>query len=655
MFLSKHQQFAYSLINLAKLTCFSSFVTMCGIAGIHHFNNKSLDFKLPLQKAAQNLNKRGPDHTGFYYSEKVSFAHARLSIIDTSNAANQPFTDKSGRYTLVFNGEVFNFKSLKKELENKGITFSTESDTEVLLYLFIEEKIACLNKLNGFFSFAFHDNKTQETFIVRDRFGVKPLVYFLDEEKIIFGSEIKAILPFGIKKEISEDALHFYFQLNYIPHPLTIFKGINKLEPGQYIFISKDNKVTIDNYYKLEYSNNSVKFNDYSKAKNYFRDLLTDAVNKRLIADVPLGCFLSGGIDSSVITALAAKEVKNLRTFSIGFKDEPFFDETRFAELVAKKHNTNHTVFSLTTNELYESLHSALSYMDEPFADSSALAVNILSEYTAKKVTAILSGDGADELFAGYNKHKAEYTILQNSWKNSLIKTAHPVLKTLPQSRNSSTGNFFRKVNKYAEGLRMTSSNRYWRWASYCNEEDVDSLLKNKTFVNYKKLKSGFINPESKDLNNFLLKDVNLVLPNDMLTKVDWMSMNNSLEVRTPFLDYRVVEFAFSIPASFKIDAKSQKKILKDTFSDELPHELLHRNKQGFEVPLLKWFKGDLKSWIENDLLSKKFVEEQNIFNYSEIKTILKQLNSASPGDSVARVWALIVFQNWYKNYFINA
>jgi asparagine synthase (glutamine-hydrolysing) len=293
--------------------------------------------------------------------------------------------------------------------------------------------------------------------------------------------------------------------------------------------------------------------------------------------------------------------------------------------------------------------------MDEPFADSSALAVNILSEYTAKKVTAILSGDGADELFAGYNKHKAEFTILQNSWKNSLIKTAQPILKTLPQSRNGSTGNFFRKVNKYAEGLRMTSSDRYWRWASYCNEEEVNSLLINKSVVNYKKLKSSFINPDSKDLNNFLLKDVNLVLPNDMLTKVDWMSMNNSLEVRTPFLDYRVVEFAFSIPASFKIDAKSQKKILKDTFSDILPNELLHRNKQGFEVPLLKWFKGDLKNWIENDLLSKKFVEEQNIFNYSEINNILKQLNSASPGDSVARVWALIVFQNWYKNYFINA
>lgn len=628
---------------------------MCGIAGIHHFTKKSLDYKIALQSAAQKLEKRGPDFTGFYYNNCVSFAHTRLSIIDTSAGANQPFTDITGRYTIVFNGEIFNFKVLKKELEQTGITFLTESDTEVLLYLFIKEKTACLNKLNGFFSFAFFDSHTCETFIVRDRFGIKPLVYFLDDEKLIFASEIKAILSFGVKKEICQDAMLFYFQLNYIPHPLTIFKEIKKLEPGSYIYISKENKVIIEKYFSTDYSSNSVKFSDYSKAKNYFRDLLTDAVSKRLIADVPLGCFLSGGIDSSVITALAAKEVNNLQTFSIGFKDEPFFDETHYAELVAKKHNTNHTVFSLTTKELYESLHNALSYMDEPFADSSALAVNILSQLTSKKVKTILSGDGADELFAGYNKHKAEFTILQNSWKNSLIKTAHPVLKTLPQSRNSNAGNFFRKVNKYAEGLRMSSSNRYWRWASYCNEEQANLLLKNNTPQKYKQIKNNFILPESNDLNNFLLKDMNLVLPNDMLTKVDWMSMNNSLEVRTPFLDYRVVEFAFSIPANFKIDSKNQKKILKDTFEDLLPHELLHRKKQGFEVPLLKWFKGELKSWIENDLLSKKFIEEQNLFNYSEINSLLKQLNSVSPGDSVARVWALIVFQNWYKNYFINA
>ena len=370
------------------------------------------------------------------------------------------------------------------------------------------------------------------------------------------------------------------------------------------------------------------------------------------MADVPIGSFLSGGIDSSVIVALASKHTSNLNTFSIGYKDEPLFDETHFAKLVADKYKTNHTVFELTNDDLYNQLDKVLDYTDEPFADSSGLAVNILSMHTRKKATVALSGDGADEIFSGYNKHMAEFLARQKSLKNSMVKLGQPLWKALPKSRNSKVGNLNRQLLRFSEGISKGNQERYWDWAGILKDEQAHEYLKNDptSFKNKKqKILSKHLN--SSDYNGVLYQDVQQVLVGDMLTKVDMNSMNNSLEVRVPFLDHRVVEFAFQIPSSFKIQQGIKKKILQETFRPDLPEDLFKRPKHGFEVPLLKWFKGDLSDEIKNNYLNKDFIESQGIFNWRNIELLLKKLNSSNPEDSAATTWALVVFQHWWKKW----
>lgn len=392
---------------------------MCGIAGVYAFKEAGKENFSLLNNAIETLAKRGPDSKGTFLEKNVALGHTRLSIIDTSNAAAQPFTDDSGRYTIIFNGEFYNYKEHRQQLIKKGIPFRSTSDTEVLLQLFIEEGPACLEKVNGFFAFAVYDKEKDELFIARDRFGIKPLIVYADEDKLLFASEMKAMIALGIQKVIDEVSLYTYLQLNYIPPQHSIFKQVWKLESGHYLLVNK-NGTDKKQYYSI--NQNPVNLS-YEAAQKKLKELLEASVQRRLVADVPLGAFLSGGIDSSIITALAAKHTKNLNTFSIGYKDEPLFDETQYAALVAKKYKTNHTVFSLSNDDLYANLNEVLDYIDEPFADSSALAVHILSMHTRKHVTVSLSGDGADEIFSGYNKHMAEFKARQKGVLAMLLKT----------------------------------------------------------------------------------------------------------------------------------------------------------------------------------------------------------------------------------------
>jgi asparagine synthase (glutamine-hydrolysing) len=628
---------------------------MCGIAGILTFDDAGKKHLPEIKTATRSLTKRGPDGEGFYFHNNVALGHRRLSIIDTSNAASQPFTDNSGRYTIVFNGEIFNYKTLRIQLENNGIYFKSTGDTEVLLYLFINYKEKCLEQLDGEFTFGIYDNLNEELFLARDRFGIKPLYYYQDEHKFVFASEIKALLKFEIPKTIDNASLQLYLHLNYIPAPYSIFKDVFKFNSGTYLYINKNKTTSKHTYYSLT---NSYKNNVHSSPKNYetaqkeLKHLLEQSVIQRMIADVPLGTFLSGGIDSSIITAIAAQHTKYLNTFSIGYADEPLFDETKYAQLVSKKYNTNHTVFKLSNVDLFANLYDVLDYMDEPFADSSALAVSILSMYTKKHVTVALSGDGADELFAGYNKHAAHLKASNGGVKSSIVKSLHPLLKQLPKSRNSKIANTIRQLNKFSEGASMNEKERYWRWAGFTTDKQVKNLLL-KTSIDFEERKKGILTNITDDLNSLLLTDMQLVLENDMLVKVDRMSMSRSLEVRVPFLDHKIVDFAFTLPANYKIDLLQQKKLLKDAFKTYLPKDLYYRKKQGFEVPLLKWFQTDLKSLITNDLLSDSFIKEQGIFNTDAIKNIKAQLFSNNPNDAVAQVWALIVFQHWWKKYFL--
>ncbi|MBL0309083.1 MAG: asparagine synthase (glutamine-hydrolyzing) [Bacteroidetes bacterium] len=632
---------------------------MCGIVG---YFSKQLNHSLEdsLKRSVQTLSQRGPDlQQTEMLSPQVGFAHARLSIIDPSEVANQPMKDKSGRYTIIFNGEIFNFRELKQEFLSH-LELHSASDTEVLLYLYIGMGKDCLQHLNGFFAFAIFDQQSGEIFLARDRYGIKPLHIYSDEQILVFASEVKAIYKFPVKKELDYNTLALYLQLNYVPGDSSMLIGIKKLKPAHFAIVNAEGGYSEQSYYTIPYQPGKIVSGEhlnYDKAKDKLKALIEKAVERRLVSDVPLGTFLSGGIDSSIITACAAKHVANLNTFSIGYKDEPYFDETKYARLVAEKYKTNHTVFSISNDEMFENIFSVLDYLDEPFADSSSIAVYILSKHTRNKVTVALSGDGGDELFAGYNKHRAELRARQNTLSNAILRNSLPILTMLPKSRHGKMMNLFRQLERYSEGLQLKPNERYWRWCSFQTQDQALRLLKSHTAINDQELENRRklatdVVTDSGDLNDILFADTQMVLPNDMLAKVDYMSMANSLEVRVPLLDFTVMNYAFSLPVSFKINSKVGKRILKDAFRNELPDELFHRPKHGFEVPLLKWMRGGLRPLIDKELLGKAFVEGQGIFNYEEVESQKKKLFSNNPGDAHAIIWGLLVFQYWYKKYF---
>lgn len=642
------------------VTCGFNIVSMCGITGIYAFNLVGKFNKIHVTAATMSLEKRGPDFQDIYTDEWAALGHRRLSIIDTRSVAHQPMWDESGRYCIVFNGEIFNFQSLRNELVSRGWSFRSLSDTEVLLKLYIQEREQCLPKLNGFFSFCIYDKQEQSFFAARDRYGIKPLLYLFDEYKFIFSSEMKSILQYGIEKEIDYSSLFTYLHLNYIPAPDTIFTNVKKLLPGHFLKV-QDQKLTIRKWYEIPFDEEQNENNpiSYREATSAFANLLEKSVKRRLIADVPLGTFLSGGIDSSVITGLASRHKSDLHTFSIGFRDEKFFDETDYARLVARHFRTEHTVFSLSNDDLYAHVHSILDYLDEPFADSSAINVYILSRETRKHATVALSGDGADELLAGYNKHAAFNRLIRPGARENLVTAALPLWNALPASRGGALSNRIRQLRRFAEGARLGPGQRYWRWAGYSSEPELMKMLSAGSIGKldaevYQRRKQGWTDriPEKHSINHILRADMDLVLPNDMLTKVDMMSMARGLEVRVPFLDYKVVDFVFSLPSEFKINGQIRKRILQDAFRDMLPPQLYNRPKKGFEVPLLKWFRKEMRSMIMDDLLSRKQIEEQGIFNYNEIEKLRRRLFSSSPGDIHARIWGLIVFQWWWKKYF---
>ena len=603
---------------------------MCGIAGIYSFTEQGKDWHSFLSKANQKLALRGPDGGRVEFYDHVGLAHRRLSIIDVSDAGFQPMKEDTGRYYLTFNGEIYNYKELKQPLVDEGFSFNSSTDFEMLLHLYHREGKDFLQKLNGFFAFAIFDKVENKLLIARDRVGIKPLLCYHDENSFVFASEMKALLEFPIKREIDFESLHQYFQLNYIPDNHTILKNVFKLNPGEFIEI-KDNVINRGNYYQIprDESNNGEFLGGFEQQQSKLRELVEDSVKLRLMSDVPLGAFLSGGIDSSIVVSQASKFTDQLNTFSIGFQDNEFYDETPYANLVAKKFNTNHTVFSLSNNDLYENLNDVLDYLDEPFADSSALLVHILSEQTRKHVTVTLSGDGGDEMFAGYNKHRADWTARKGGFKVNAVKSLNPVWNALPKSRHSKLGNKVRQLYRFSQGMKLSTAERYWRWCLLMPDDELKELIR--ISVNAKEIKSRkkhwtkFLQNGKGNLNDSLYADMHLVLPGDMLRKVDSMSMGNSLEVRVPLLDHRIVEFAFKLPVGSKIDKRLNKKILLEAFKTELPAELYNRPKRGFEVPLLQWFKTDLYSKIFDDWLSEQWIREQGIFNIEYIQTLKKK------------------------------
>lgn len=618
---------------------------MCGIIGLKLFNETAKDFHLnAVENGLEKQRHRGPDAKGIFQGENVVLGHNRLSIIDKKSRSNQPMTDESKRYQLVFNGEIYNYPELKNNLLKIGYTFKTSSDTEVLLYFLIEYGVEKIEQLNGCFAFAFYDTIEDELIIARDKLGINPLLFGLTDEGIYFASEMWFFSAFDEFKTLNQQALNEYFQFSYIAAPNTIIKNVQKLLPGHYLKV-KGKFYDIKKYWSVD--KNKIELpNTEDKLVKETKSIIEDAVIKRLVADVPIGTFLSGGIDSSIVSAIAADFKDNLNTFSVGFLDNPYKDESKYAQEVAKHIGSLHHPIMLSSKDVMNELPDVLNAMDEPFGDSSAIAMYFLAQKTKEHVTVSLSGDGADELFGGYNKHIA---YLQSKNVNRFQKVALKAISKLGKGhRRSKYGEILRKINKFNDLSALSETEKYWFLASFVNENDQQQLLNG-----FKTREEGVFKQKSPSIDDFLILDQQFILQGDMLKKVDLMSMRHSLEVRTPFLDENVVEFANNLPTNYKTDGKTGKIILRKSFQDMLPESVFNRSKQGFEVPLKYWL---LESWgniIQEKWFNEEYIVEQDIFNAKFVEKLKRQFFDKDPNDYTTLIWLYIVFQHWYSKWMI--
>jgi asparagine synthase (glutamine-hydrolysing) len=630
---------------------------MCSISGTIHFGNFApLEAHEQTRRSLSNSKHRGPDHSAVVPLACGALGHNRLSIIDLSEAANQPFTDPTGRYFLVLNGEIFNYKELRNELSAKGIEFRTKSDTEVLLQMLIAYGEKALDKLNGFFAFAFFDSQKNNWIIARDRFGEKPLFFHKDENRLCFASELRALMQFDLPKQIDTTSLSLLLQLSYIPAPYTIISKVYKLMPGHVIVINEvegKSIVEINKWYNAPKKEQAV--HDKEQVIVKFRQLLDKAVERRLNSDVGVGCFLSGGVDSSIIALTAKKYALDLHTFSLGFKETAYLDETKYAQEVAKHIGTKHETFLVDTAAFTDEITNVLEAMDEPFGDSSAIAMWLLSKHAKQNIKVALSGDGADELLGGYNKHWALLKSSQKSIFNDFIPKLGPFTDLFPAGRNNPLSNTLRQIKRYNKGLEKTFRGRYIYWSSFAEGTYHEDLLKELNVADKGMRIISFVSDvRMSDINTVLLADQSLALANDMLVKVDTMSMAHALEVRPPFLDHTVVEYINSLDSSHKIKNGARKILLKECYQTDLPASVFNRPKKGFEIPLSKMLRNELKPLVL-ELLSESNMALSGLFKLDVVSEVLNDFYKLRRDTHTSLIYSLLVFQWWYKETFQKA
>lgn len=626
---------------------------MCGIAGKYNFLTGEPVSPELVKSMCDRIAYRGPDDSGVYTEGSVGLGHRRLSIIDLSELGHQPMSSEDGMIWITYNGEIYNFLSLRKDLINKGYQFKSKTDTEVIIYLYREYGEECLEYLRGMFAFAIWDIEKSKMFLARDRIGKKPLFYYFDGKRLIFASEIKSILEDPIvSKEINYESFYDYFKYLYVPAPRTIYNNIFKLEPGHYLVCSKSGLKKRE-YWDISFKENH--HNDVNTASAKLYDVLNESVKLRMISDVPLGAFLSGGIDSSgVVGLMSGQQEGKVTTCSIGFDSEDF-DEIQYARVIAELFDTNHNEFTVKQN-VEEILPNLAYYFDEPFADSSAVPTYYVSKLARQKVTVALSGDGGDENFAGYEKYYID--DIENRIRGriplSIRRTLLPLLKRAfmpwrhPLLRRGST-----LLNT------LTYGPDYGFYLT--NTEFNDDLWKN-IIRDEVKYKIGDYDPyditrhyyHKADTDNHLSKilytDLKTYLPGDILVKVDRMSMANSLEVRAPILDHNVIEFAANLPPVLKYNRGEKKYILKKTFNKILPKEIMYRKKMGFSVPLADWFRKDInsfsyKSFFSRDAGLTQFFDKDKLLN-------IWNLHQSGLRDYATTLWSLLMFELWYKQCF---
>jgi asparagine synthase (glutamine-hydrolysing) len=633
---------------------------MCGICGIVDISGKPIQENI-IRQMCQAMVHRGPDDEGIYikhqspvtsYQSKpsVGLGHRRLSIIDLSPAGHQPMSNEDGTVWIVLNGEIYNYLELAKDLKEKGHNFKSNTDTEVVIHLYEEYGEECVKILRGMFAFAIWDERKQTLMLGRDRPGKKPLLYFYKNGIFCFSSEFSSLLASElIDKEIDPKAIHYYLTFGYIPAPMTIYKDVYKLSPA-HILILKNGEINIKQYWSLDYTK-KIKISEEDAADEILR-LLKEAVKIRMYSDVPLGAFLSGGIDSSTVVALMSQLTgKQVKTFSIGFEEEDY-SELKFARSIASSFNTEHHEFIVKPKAL-EVLPILVERYGEPYADSSAIPTYYVSQQTKQHVTVALNGDGGDELFAGYERYEA--VLLSETYQRFLGSSViQRFANLLPDSVDPK--NPLRRVRRFIDGAALPLDQRYLRWVGIFDEKlkmyiYTDEFMKEVSGSTPVKAISKFLNGTNglNLLDRLLLTDTMTYLPNDLLVKVDITSMANSLECRSPFLDHKLVEFTASLPPDFKLKRFVKKNILKKAVKNIIPGDNIHRRKMGFGVPVGVWFRRELKGLLEGTLLSPNSLK-RGYFKSDAIKNMV-YLHTSAQKDYGFHLWALLMLELWHQRF----
>lgn len=628
---------------------------MCGIAGKISLTEKEISTH-EVETMNDAIRHRGPDDGGAYVSpdRRVGLGHRRLSIIDLSPLGHQPMRYLD-RYEIVFNGEIYNFQEKRAMLEKEGYTFASHSDTEVILALFDKYREGCLDHLRGMFAFAIYDEKERTVFAARDRVGKKPFKYFFDGKTFMFASELKAILTQPeYAREPDYEAIHHYLTLQYVPAPLTGFKDIKKLEPAH--FLSLDLKTgTLENkrYWKLDYSEKLDL--PESEWKKRIIDKLDESTRLRMISDVPIGAFLSGGVDSSAVVAMMARHSdKPIKTFSIGFKEEKY-NELPYARMIADKFKTDHTEFIVEPHAI-DLLPMLVKQYEEPYADSSALPTYYVSKLTREHVTVVLNGDGGDENFGGYTRYAAFQVSTYLDHLDFLNRLAGKPLTGFLAKNIHTT--FFDRLHRFSKSLSDDYRRRYLSYTAYfTNEQKADLYtdeFKAKVWSQdtYDIIAGRFLESGSKNrTEQAVYADIVTYLPEDLLAKVDIATMTVALEGRSPFLDHELLELSAKIPFNLKLKGFNDKKyILKEALRGILPDEVMFRPKMGFGVPIDAWFRGELKDYAAEKLLDGHLVK-RGLFKRSAIENILHTHASTDVNFS-PHIWALLTLELWFQEYF---
>jgi asparagine synthase (glutamine-hydrolysing) len=624
---------------------------MCGICGKLQLRDGFQVEQSLVNRMMDAIAHRGPDGRGSYLSGPVGLGHTRLSIIDLNTGA-QPMCNEDKTVWIVFNGEIYNFPELRDQLSKRGHIFSSATDTEVIIHLYEEYGVKCLQYLRGMFAFAIWDEKDRSLFLARDRVGIKPLYYVNTGRSFVFGSEIKALLADPeVNREIELQSIDTFLTHFCLPGCETLWKGINKLGPGEYLLASKGT-FSIRQYWDLRFQPSDHGSLEEASERTY--DIVKKTVRDHMISDVPVGFLLSGGVDSTVVLACAAAETsKRISTFTVGFDNADFEDERTYARLASKYFNSDHHEISFTPQQFWDFLPKLIWHMEEPVCDPPAVSLHYISQLAAQHVTVLLSGEGGDEAFGGYNSYR-NFGLLER------VKAAMGPLSGIFSSALEGVSHIppMRRFRKMAPYFRTTVSDYYYSRTSspftYFNRHKSDiyssdlckAVSSDRSLKTVRDLYSRVI--DQPTLHQMQYLDTKTSLPEDLLIKADRITMANSLELRVPFLDHELLEFAASLPLKFKVNLLSTKRILKDAFGERIPRQIITRKKAGFPLPLNRWLRNDLKDEIGETLLSSQFLS-RGYFNKIGIEILLKRFRD---GDSLGKeVFSLLTLELLFRQF----